>query len=136
MATLANIYGDLVNALTNIIDGKYIFLSERPNVNSETTQMTSFVVVDLPTTISDVALGNHRFLLTTTGVIYVFVKAKRDNTLNVNAMSSLVESVIQLFPISGTYSVATEPEILGKGADGNGYHVTSISFTLHTKKSN
>lgn len=133
MTTIAKFYDDLVNALKTVIDEKYIYPSNRPNVGKSDTTMDRFVVIDLPDVISDIAIGNRNYLLHTSGIISLFVKSKRDNTLNVNTTSDFIDSVMRLFPVSGTYIAAVNPHLLMRGSDGYGYQVTEISFDLHTK---
>lgn len=131
--TIAKIYEDLYNAVSNVESGLSVFLGERPTFSRSGEPLNKFAVIELPVAIRDIAFGKNKFMLYTTGVIYLFTKAKNDNTLNVNAYSDFAESVVDLFPISGTYCVASNPEVQGRGADGNGYQVVTITFDLHTK---
>lgn len=132
MAVISDIYEDLVNALKTVIDEKYIF-SDRPNVNGGDRPMAKFIIVDLPVSIRDIAVGNRGFMYNTRGLFSVFVKSKSNNTLQVGNMSSLVEDVMNLFPVSGSKCVAANPVPLMRGSDKNGYHFTEISFEIHTK---
>lgn len=133
MTTIARIYDDLTTAMSHVISEKQIFLGERPDTAKDGKQKNVFAVIELPVNISDVAIGNRRLMLYTSGIFYLFSRAKSDNTLNINALSDFTESVWNLFPISGNYIVASNPEILSRGKDGYGYQVVSISFDLHSK---
>lgn len=133
MTTIAKIYSDLVSAMATVLESKYIFLDKRPVTNGGQTPMAKFAVIALPVAISDVAVGKNKMMLHTRGLFSLFVKSKSNGTLNVNAMSDLMESVEALFPISGTYSVAANPRPLIQGDDNNGYHYAEISFEIHTK---
>ena len=132
-STISKIYDDLVTAMKGVIESKYIFCGERPDVTKDNSEMEKFVVIELPVSIRDIAIGKHKFLLHSRGLIYLFTKAKSNATLNVNMTSDFIESVMDLFPISGSYIAAVKPEPLLTGADEYGYHVTSVSFEIHTK---
>ena len=127
------IYADLVNAVATVAERKNIYIGGRPNVINEESVVSSYVVIDLPASVEDIAFGNRRFVLDTAGVIYLFVKGKKDRTLNINATSSLVEKVTGLFPIVGDVCGAANPKVLMRGSDEYGYQVVSITFDLQTK---
>lgn len=132
-STLYNIFADLVNAVSPIVNSKYIFLKDRPNIGESGTPMSQFVVVDIPTTIRDYVIGESKTLLQMNGILYVFVQARSNNTLNVNAVGDLVDSLVDIFPVKGTYVVATNPRVMMTGADGQGYQVTTIAFDLRCR---
>lgn len=122
------IYEDLVNAVSGIAKKTFF---DRPNTSSE--ELTSFIVVELPTEIHGVVKGGFDFSSKCFGLFSVFCKSKKDGTPNIGAQSSLSQSVLDKFPINGKYITATDPAELMKGSDGNGYQVTEISFRLRTK---
>ena len=128
---ISAIYTDLVTALSVVIESKYIFLGGRPDTSSES--MNKFAVIELPVGIEDIAVGRKKFSLSTTGVVYLFVKAKSNGTLNVNTTSDFVESVCGVFPVNGDYCEAYNPSVLMKGADEYGYQTVSITFDINTK---
>jgi len=130
-STAAKIYGDLVSAMNTVLDKKLIFLGRPDTISSE---MTKFATIEIPATITDVAYGKNKLMLNTTGLITLFVKSKSNGTLNVNAMSDLVDCVIDLFPINGQYCAAARPTPFMKGDDGQGFNYTEIAFHIHTKK--
>lgn len=132
-STLYNIYADLVHAVTPIVGEKFVFLKDRPNVKRTDMPMSRFVVIDLPITINDAVIGNDKTLLQTSGVIYAFALSKSNNTLDVNATGELVDAIHALFPISGDYAVATNPRVLMRGSDGDGFQVTTITFDLRCR---
>lgn len=127
---LYKIYNDLVNAAEKT--GKPVYLERPKSLKSEVTQ---FIVVSLPAQIYGMVKGGLDFRSGSNGLISVFCKAKTDGTMNVNAQSSLTQSVLDLFPIAGDAIEASNPAILMQGNDGFGYQVTQITFKLRTIKS-
>lgn len=132
-STIYKIYSDLVNAVKPIVGVKYVFLKDRPNTKDEDLPMSKFVVIDLPTPINDAVIGGNRTLLQTSGVIYAFTQSRSNNTLDVNAMGELVDSIVDAFPIDGRYIMAAHPQVMMRGSDGQGFQVTTISFDLYGK---
>lgn len=132
-STLRCIYEDLVTALSGIIQSKYIFLKDRPNIKEGSTPMAKFCVIDLPISISDYVVGGRNTLITTEGVIYLFTQARSNNTLDLNVTGDFADDVTDLFPIKGNYVVASKPIIRLRGADEYGYQVVAISFSLHSR---
>lgn len=132
-STLYNIYADLVEAMKKIIETKYIFLQDRPSFKNGEVPMPKFAVIDLPVNIRDYVKGNRKTLLQTNGVIYAFAQSRSNNTLDVNAMGEFVDSIIDLFPISGTYCAAVNPTVHMTGSDGQGFQVTTITFDLQCR---
>jgi hypothetical protein len=134
MAVREDIYTDIIDKVKTVVDSKYIFLETRPDNISNQSAMSKFVVVSLPTAIRDVAAGNHKLLLNTRGLLSLFVRSKSNNTLNVHASSSFEDAVMSLFPISGDKYASVNPVPMMRGSDKNGFHVTEISFEIHSKK--
>lgn len=132
-SVLYNIYNDLTEAMKKVIETKYIFLKDRPNVGKDDTAMSKFVVIDLPLSIEDYVIGNKKTLLNTTGVFYLFTKARSNSTLNIESTGKFVDSVVDLFPFRGDYCSAANPIVRISGSDGLGFQVTTISFDLQTK---
>lgn len=132
-STLYNIFSDLVNAVKTIVDPKYVFLKDRPNIGNGDTPMPYFVVIDIPSTIRDTVIGKDKTMLSASGILYIFVQSRSNNTLNVNSTGDLVDSFYDVFPISGEYAVATNPRVVMRGSDGQGYQVTTISFDLRCR---
>lgn len=130
---IAAIYTDLVTALSGVIEAKYIFPGGRPKTATDPSTMNKFIAIELPVSIEDIAAGNKRFVLSTTGVLYLFYKSKTNGSLNVNATSDFIDSVERLFPIVGEYCGASSPRILMNGADEYGYQLVTITFDLQTK---
>lgn len=129
-STLYNIFSDLVNAVKPIVGIRYVFLKDRPNTKKEELPMSRFVVIDLPVAISDYVIGGNKTLLQTSGVMYAFTQSKSNNTLDVNAAGELVDELVGLFPIVGKYIEAVNPQVMMRGSDGQGFQVTTITFTL------
>jgi len=133
-STLAKMYDDLINALEGIVERKLIFPGGRPDIKEPDLEgMPKYIVVELPVTIEDYAVGKHKFHLTTTGVIYLFSKAKKNRTFNVNTLSDFTEEVTDKFPIRGEYIAATNPTVLMSGTDEYGYQLVTISFDVHNR---
>ena len=132
-STLYNIYNDLVKAVKPIVGNKNVFLKDRPKTNGDEVPMSKFVVVDLPVSIGDYVIGSKKTYLTTSGVYYLFTQSRKNDTLDINATGELVDSVFDLFPISGDYVVASNPVVRMGGSDGMGFQVTTVTFDIHTK---
>lgn len=124
------IYDDLVAAMNKT--EVPVFLDRPKTLKSE---LTKFIVITLPAQIYGLVKGGLGFRSGSNGMISVHCKAKTDNTVNINAQSSLVQQVLDLFPIAGETVEASNPSILMSGADGFGYQVTQITFKLRTIKS-
>jgi hypothetical protein len=133
-STIAKMYDDLINAFDGIVERKLIFPGGRPDIKEpDLEKMPKYIVVELPVNIEDYAAGNHKFHLTTTGVVYLFSKAKKNRTFNVNSLSDFTDEVTDRFPISGEYIAATNPTVLMSGTDEFGYQLVTVSFDVHTK---
>lgn len=130
-SALYRIYEDLVNALKGVIETKYIF-TDRPDI-SDASPMKKFAVINLPVSISDYVIGHRKTMLTTSGVLYLFTADTKVGTLDVNLAGDFVDSVVDLFPISGKTIVAVNPTVLMRGSDKQGFQVTTISFDLRSK---
>lgn len=122
------IYQDLTKAVEGVGQGVYL---DRPKTSDK--DLSSFVVINIPTSIRGRLKGKMRVMADCFGTYSVFCKAKTNATLNIGAQSNLVESVVDLFPINGKHISATEPTILMRGEDGYGYQVTLITFKIRTK---
>ena len=132
-SVLYNIYADLLGPLKTVIDAKYVFLKDRPTTKDGDTPMAKFAVIDLPVSIEDYVIGNKKTYLTTAGVFYLFVQARNNGTLDVNATGDFTDSVVGLFPIKGQYCSAANPMVRMTGSDGQGFQVVTITFDLQCK---
>ena len=132
-STLYNMYNDLVKAVKPIVGNKYIFLKDRPKMKEGESPMEKFIVVDLPVSIEDYVVGKKKEYLVTSGVFYLFTQARKNETLDIGATGDFVDSIVDLFPISGDYIAACNPTVRMTGSDGMGFQVTTISFDIHTK---
>lgn len=133
-STIAKIFDDLVNAMDGIVERKFIFTGGRPDIKeADLEKMDRYIVIELPANIDDLAIGNHKFHLTTIGVLYLISKAKKNRTLNVNSLSDFIEEVIDKFPIRGEYIAASNPSPLITGTDEFGYQIATVTFDVHTK---
>ena len=135
-SVLYNLYADLLNPLKTVIEAKYIFLKDRPTTQGGeqyAAPMAKFAVIDLPVSIEDFVIGNKKTYLTTAGVFYLFVQARNNGTLDVNATGDFTDSVVDLFPIKGTYCSAANPVVRMTGSDGQGFQVVTITFDLQCK---
>ena len=132
--TIAKMYDDLINTFDGIVERNLIFPGGRPDIKEpDLEKMPKYIVVELPVNIEDYAAGNNKYLLTTTGVVYLFSKAKKNRTFNVNALSDFTEAVTDKFPISGEYIAAANPTVLMSGTDEFGYQLVTVSFDIHSK---
>ena len=133
-STIAKIFDDIINALDGIVERKFIFPGGRPDIKeADVDKMDKYIVVELPANIDDYAVGNHKFHLTTTGVLYLISKAKKNRTLNVNSLSDFTEAVTDKFPIRGEYIAAANPSVLMRGTDEFGYQIVTVTFDIHNK---
>lgn len=133
-STVAKMYNDLVNALDGIVERKYIFLGGRPDIKeADLESMKKYIVIELPVSIEDMAAGNNKFHLITTGVFYLISEAKKNRTFNVNALSDFTEEVTDKFPIKGEYIAATNPTVNMRGLDEYGYQIVIVTFDVHNK---
>lgn len=132
--TIAKMYDDLVNAMDGIVERKFIFVGGRPDIKeAQLETMKKYIVIELPINIEDIAVGNNKFHLTTTGVIYLISKAKKNRTYNINELSDFVEEVTDKFPVKGEYIAAVNPSVLTTGMDEFGYQIATVTFDIHTK---
>ena len=127
------IYTDIVTALSKVIESKYIFLGRPDTSKDVNAPMNKFIVVELPVPVEDIAHGRKKFVLSTSGVLFLFTKGRSNNTLNLNTASDFIEDVTNIFPYKGSVCMLTDPSVLMRGADEYGYQVTSITFDLQTK---
>ena len=132
-SVLYNLYADLLGALKTIIESKYVFLKDRPTTKDGEAPMARFAVIDLPLSIEDFVIGNKKTLLNTAGVFYLFVQARNNGTLDVNATGDFTDEVVGLFPIKGKYCTAANPTVRMTGKDGQGFQVVTVTFDLQTK---
>jgi hypothetical protein len=133
-STIARMYDDLVNAVDGIVERKYIFTGGRPDIKeADIDTMKKYIVIEIPVNIEDIAVGNHKFHLTTSGVFYLISKAKKNRTYNINALSDFVDEVTDLFPVKGEFIAAVNPIVLATGMDEYGYQIATVTFDIHTK---
>ena len=132
-SVLYSVYSDLVHAMKTVVDSKYVFLKDRPNTKEGELPMSKFAVIDLPVTINDYVAGNSKTMLTTSGVFYLFTQSRSNGTLDVNITGDFVDAVLDLFPISGTSCVASNPVVRMTGNDGQGFQVCTVTFDLRCR---
>lgn len=126
------IFNELIDFVAGITGNrKIIFLDRRPDKTEDS--MTQFVVITLPAEIKDIVAGSSDFALKTTGILYCYNRAKSNATLNLNSQSQFAYSIKKGFPLNAEHITATKPTLLMEGYDGNGFHVTSLTFRLRTK---
>lgn len=129
-APMAIIYNELIDFCANYVERVNVFLGRPKTVDKELKQ---FLVIELPAEIHDIVSGNKDFALNTTGIIYVFNRAKSNATMNLNSQSTLTYNIKKGFPYVGAHIRAVRPTILHQGFDGNDFHITTITFKLKTK---
>ena len=123
------IHNDLVAALKPL--GKKVFLDRPKTLASE---QHDFIVVRVETGIHSMIKGGVNVYTDCYGTFTVFCKAKSDGTLNIVSQSTLVQQVVDLFPIVGENISAVNPVILMQGEDGYGFHATQITFRIRYKQ--
>lgn len=124
-----HIYNDLVSAVKGIANKT--FLGRPEPIGSD---VDSFIVIDIPTSITGRIKGKIGVMADCYGTFSVFCKAKSDRTLNIGKQSELTQNVLDVFPINGEHITATEPKLLMQGAEDTGfYQVTQITFKIRTK---
>lgn len=125
-----NIFNSLVKAVKTT-DIEHIYLSNRPKTSDE--KMKDFVIINLPSRFYREVKGNTDFMVETTGLFDIGVRAKQDGTPNINAQTSMVQNFMDLFPINDDYITASNPQILLKGDDETGFQRTTVMFDIRTK---
>lgn len=122
------VYNDLANAVSGI--GQKTFLYRPKSLPEE---MTNFVVINLPTELRGLVKGSIDTMASCYGTFSLFCKEKTNGTPNIGLQSTLVQCLLDIFPINGKHITATQPRALMQGSDGYGFQVTQISFNLRTK---
>lgn len=120
-----------VAGVINPVVGISYYLT-RPN--SFTEEVKHFAVIELPTSFRRTLIGMGDEQKETTGVIWVFSKAKSNNTPNIGDLTTLSESVEKLFPMRGEGFSCIDPDVRYMGADDYGYQVSRISFYIFIKR--
>lgn len=110
---------------------QYYYL-DRPN--SLTKEVKHFAVIDLPTRFRRSLFGYSDNQTRTAGIIYVFSKAKTNNTPNIGDLTDLSERVEKVFPIVGDGFSCRKPDLQYMGVDDYGYQVSRIGFEIFIKK--
>ena len=93
--------------------------------------MNDFVVVSLPTSITNMTVGNCGMTRTTCR-IEIFVRDK-DGQENIDRLDELTGKIESIFPITGDGMIASEPSVIMEGSDGNGFHVIVVQADFLTK---
>lgn len=125
-----NILKTIGKTISPIVE-KYYYLN-RPN--SLTEEVKHFAVIDLPTQFRRSLLGYEDNQTRTMGIIYVFSKAKTNNTPNIGDLTLVSEEVGKVFPIVGDGFSCRRPNLQYMGADDYGYQMSRISFDIFIKK--
>lgn len=109
--------------------GVEVFVTTRPQWHRE--HMNDFVVVSLPTSITNMTVGNCGMTRTTCR-IEIFVRDK-DGQENIDRLDELTGKIESIFPITGDGMIASEPSVIMEGSDGNGFHVIVVQADFLTK---
>lgn len=117
-------------AISPVVE-RYYYLT-RPNSFNE--EVKHFALIDLPTRFRRELSGYADNQTRTSGVIFVFSKAKKNNTPNIDDLTSLSEKVEKLFPIRGEGFACMTPDLQYMGADEYGYQIARVSFDIFIKK--
>lgn len=109
-----------------------IYLQNRPSSVDE--KMQSFLVVSLPGRLETGIHGGELLQNRTTGIIYAFYRCKSDGTPNISGQTSLDGNVLSLFPMKGEFVECVRPELLNRGFDDLGFHVSAIYFDIRVRR--
>lgn len=133
--------GDILQVMydTALTVSKRVELQERPS--STDTSSADFIVVELPSAISDMeeAQDGEYGYYVTTGQFTVFVKdrksAKNPNAMSVKTLSRIVSELMGKFPVKDTARSVKlrRPRVLIPGqTDERGYHYSVIQCEITT----
>lgn len=112
---LKSLYGRVIGI------GKATYTSNRPKATAE--GMDDFIVVSAPHQLVDrLALGN------TTCYVALFVKDRKGGSENLTRATQMQKAVYALFPFEDDSYMFRKPQIVASGADGNGFHIYTISI--------
>lgn len=103
-----------------------VFKGQRPSIAED---MTSFVVVSVPTSLTDLAAYGR-----CTARIEMFVKNDAAGLKNSTKFSNMFAKLCEIFPIqNNTYLFDMHPTIIPLGNDNKGFHVQAINITTTIK---
>lgn len=112
-----------------VLSGKVsanIFRGQRPSIAED---MTDFVVVSVPTSITDLSVYGR-----CTARIEMFVKNDSIGLKNSTRFSIMYAKLCEIFPIQNdTYLFDTYPTIIPLGNDNEGFHVQAININTLIK---
>lgn len=108
-----------------------IYIENRPTNIDE--KVNSFVVIDLPTTVNRMIKGWRDQMTETDGIFYLFVRCKNDGSSDALSQTKRADALMNLFPISTPYFVATNPRRMYSGHDAYDFQVTTIRFQIRTR---
>lgn len=119
---------DILKKLTEIFDdvSRNVFVTSRPSTSENT--MKDFIVVSLPIGIYD----RHAYQDTYCR-IEVFVRNRKNGMEATDALDTMLQSVIDKFPLSNDLFSATTPRLLPGGDDGLGFHSLIIQAKVIIK---
>lgn len=125
----------MFNSLVNMVKplGVKTYLQNRPRDKKYVDGIDKFLVIDIPTSIDNTCYGNDDYHYTTDGIIYALVRSHSDGTPNIDAQTSFVRSIFDLFPYKDEYVGCVNPSVLLRGLDDFGFQITTINFTLRTR---
>ncbi|MGJ7024916.1 hypothetical protein [Petrimonas sulfuriphila] len=118
---------DILQSLYTTLSGiSKVYMPNRPTATP--TEVTSFIVVDLPGTMRDLNAYQDATLR-----VDLFKKDFAGNIEDVNGLDALYKSVIALFPIVTDKFTAISPRLAAGGSDDKGYHFLMIYANILTK---
>ena len=123
------IFNSIVSALLPVEES--VYLLNRPKAISE--KQSHFIVVDIPLSIKPTTVGNDDYQYRSGGLLYCFYHSKSDGTPYIDAQTAWVEKVKRIFPVSDAVCELTKPQVIIRGLDEFGFHLTTISFRIKTK---
>lgn len=103
-----------------------VFKGQRPSIAKE---MTDFVVVSVPTSLTDLAAYGR-----CTSSIKMFVKNESNGLKNSTKFSLMYTKLCSIFPIQNdTYLFDVNPTLVSLGNDNEGFHVQAININTIIK---
>lgn len=125
------IFNSIVKAVKPL--GVKVYLQNRPKEKKYVEGIDKFLVIDIPTSIDNTCYGNDDYHYRTIGVIYALVRSHTDGTPNIDAQTSFVRNIFDLFPYKDEIVECVNPNVLLRGLDDFGFQITTITFTLRTR---
>lgn len=100
-----------------------VFVENRPRAASE--QIDDMIVVSLPYRIYNEGAWQHSSVR-----FEIIVKERQGGIPRVDKLQEILDSLTELFPITGTRFVCTRPFVALKGSDGVGWTIWNVQAKI------